>query len=348
MLAPPSSSRKRKRGGTERLLLGSPFVVQPHISSSFDAATKISPSVVLPRSHIPIGWLAGAPSRIFDAPTDSPVLCVPGNVVIVKIEGERQLSAVEKIGGNVYALYRLSTQLRMKDIRKVASQTKHLPNIDFGPGQYDIYEADWWCGAGDASYPFSNDLYGTACHAALDMGICNSESVEGVRNTPIVSQVSLSPLPAAANENTAHESTETPMSEVLGQIRRQYFDTLYLTKTSLAYFSKSTLSRARATCHDIEATSLASRFGQLNEFLQQMLLPLDILDTKYRESLVQNALEQEVGNPMVFRPDEESFIQRWRLLEFQERFIKESDPELKQKLEKLRIREYVRHGNLII
>lgn len=225
------------------------------MSSSFDAATKISPSVVLPRSHVPIGWLAGAPSRIFDAPTDSPILCVPGNVVIVKIEGERQLSAVEKIGENVYALYRLSTQLRMKDIRKVASLTKHLPNVDFGSGQYDIHEADWWCKAGDVCYPFSN---APACHAALDMGVPNSEGVEGGNNTLYVSrkpdkpfctnfvlriapQPSLSPPPATMKDSAAHECTQLPMPEILDQVRRQYFDTLYLAKVgdSFAHLSRT-------------------------------------------------------------------------------------------------------------
>jgi hypothetical protein len=78
-----------------------------------------------------------------------------------------------------------------------------------------------------------------------------------------------------------------------------------------------------------------------------MVLPLDKMDTKYRESLVQSALEHEVGNSTVFRSDEEIFIQRWRALEFQERFIKESDPELKRKLEKLRLRECVRHVEIL-
>lgn len=102
-------------------------------------------------------------------PSDSPDLCVPGTVVVVKVEGERQLSAIERIGDSAYALYRLSTQLRMKDIRRAASQTRHLPTVHLGPAQHGALDEDWWCGAGNAGYPFADELYASACHAALEM-----------------------------------------------------------------------------------------------------------------------------------------------------------------------------------
>jgi DNA replication regulator SLD3 len=69
------------------------------------------------------------------------------------------------------------------------------------------------------------------------------------------------------------------------------------------------------------------------------MLPLDKMDLKYRKSLVQRAVENEVEDPTVFRPEEDGYVQRWRQATFQDRFIQENDPELKQKLEELRIRE---------
>ena len=77
-----------------------------------------------------------------------------------------------------------------------------------------------------------------------------------------------------------------------------------------------------------------------------MILPLDKLDLKYRKSLVQIAQENEVDDPSVFRLNEDGYIQRWRQSAFQERFVRENDTELKQKLEELRIREYVTTSNL--
>ena len=138
-------------------------------------------AVVLLRYHVPINWLAGAPSRLFESPAELPPICAPGNVVIVKIEGERQLSAVEWVCDNVYALYRLSTQLRMKDVRKVAAQTKHLPNVD--AASFDVCDESWWDGVGHSTYPFQDAACSASC-ASLDMGLCNLEIKEELHPLP--------------------------------------------------------------------------------------------------------------------------------------------------------------------
>jgi hypothetical protein len=147
--------------------------------------------------------------------------------VVVKIEGERQLSAVEKAGGNVYALYRLSTQLRMKDIRKVASQTKHFPYRDEQPSNYDLCEREWWSEVGSAEYPFDGS---PVDRAALDMGV----GIRGVaEQSTEPSHISLLPsmsLQTGKPVEAAQVDGQPTMSEILGQVRRQYFDTLYLAK----------------------------------------------------------------------------------------------------------------------
>ncbi|KAA8908456.1 DNA replication regulator SLD3-domain-containing protein [Sphaerosporella brunnea] len=332
---PPSSSKKRKRG-EDKPVIGSPFIVQPHPTSSFDVSTKISPTVVIPRSHIPMSWLAGAPSRLFDVPTESPAIAQPGYVVVVKIEGERQLSAVENVGGNVYAIYRLSTQLRMKDIRKVASQTKHL--LTTVPSNYDLCEREWWSEVGSVEYPFGDSPVNVA---ALDMGIGIHDVV--VEQTAMSSHAPIPPPPPPPKAEKHIDAIEVEgqpaLCDILDQVRRQYFDTLYLAKTSLAYFAKSTLSRARATCRGSDQPPLRARFDELAEYLRKLMLPLDKMDLKYRKCLIQCVLENESGDPTVFRPVEDGYVQRWRQSTFQDRFVKENDPELKHKLEELRIRE---------
>lgn len=112
---------------------------------------------------------------MFDIPAGNPALCSPRYVAIVKIEGERQLSALEKIGDNIYALYRLSTQLRMKDIRKVAAQTKNLPYKQIGEPMHDVCEQEWWNGIGSVEYPFEDT---PTTDAALDMGVRESGMAE--------------------------------------------------------------------------------------------------------------------------------------------------------------------------
>ncbi|KAI5788155.1 DNA replication regulator SLD3-domain-containing protein [Pyronema domesticum] len=327
---PPSSVRKRKRVMDPQPVLAGPFTIQPH-TPPFDAPSRVTPTVVLPRSHIPISWLSGAPSRLFETPCDQPPLCSPGYMIISKLEGERQLSAIEMVQEGVYAIYKLSTLLRMKDIRKAASDSR-----------------GWTGQAGLAGQAAQTDggLDQAMQAVRLDMGL-PLESVDIAmanceeRTTTEPNETLPSPPPTAAGELPPTEPMQTPppMSEILDQVRRQYLDTLYLTKTSLAYFSKSTLSRARASCHDFEETPPANRFDELNSFLRQMVLPLDKMDIKYRKSLVQCALENDVDDKTVFRTDEESFIQRWRAAVFEDRFVGENDTELKGKLEELKNRE---------
>lgn len=104
--------------------------------------------MALPRSYIPLQWLTGYPSRLFSITTHLPVLDTPGNVLVVKVEGERQLAAVERIKDGVYTLYKLSTQLKMKDVRKTFAQVKRfcqnsesLSSVDFSS---NMLGSEWW------------------------------------------------------------------------------------------------------------------------------------------------------------------------------------------------------------
>lgn len=69
----------------------------------------------------------------------------------MKVEGERQLAAVEKVKDSVYTLYKLSTQLKMKDVRKTFAQVKKSRQnseslhggVNFTP---EILGSEWWSG----------------------------------------------------------------------------------------------------------------------------------------------------------------------------------------------------------
>ena len=109
---------------------------------------KLTPTVALPRSYIPLQWLAGSPSRLFSHPSNLPVLEVPGNVLVAKVDGERQLAAIEKIQDGVYTVSKLSTHLKMKDVRKTVALVKKSPpeprcleDADDGEGQLG---SQWW------------------------------------------------------------------------------------------------------------------------------------------------------------------------------------------------------------
>jgi len=141
----------------------------------------------------------------------------------------------------------------MKDIRKVAAQTKNLPYRDVSEGMYDVCEQDWWSEIGSAEYPFEDT---PVTDVDLDMGVHESDMAEhaakdssyvisgGHHNSWLTKErnaakLPLAPEPLPENEDlqeaATREDLQPTMSSVLKQVRRQYFDTLYLAKVCCSY-----------------------------------------------------------------------------------------------------------------
>lgn len=67
-------------------------------------------------------------------------------------------------------------------------------------------------------------------------------------------------------------------------LRQRYLDHLYMTKTSLAYYTKGPLSRARARAR---AQDSSMTLTDLAVFYRESLLPIKRMDLKYKESIQQ-------------------------------------------------------------
>lgn len=136
----------------------------------------------------------------------------------------------------------------MKDIRKVAAQTKNSPYMEIGEGTYNVCEQDWWSGIGSAEYPFQDT---PVTDAALDMGVRESDMAEHaardssyvisgghcssgltIKRNPAKTPLVPDPLPEDDDHQdpAVQQNIQPTMSEVLEQVQRQYFDTLYLAK----------------------------------------------------------------------------------------------------------------------
>jgi hypothetical protein len=155
-------------------------------------------------------------------------------------------------------------------------------------------------------------------------------------------------------------------------LRTQYFEHLYTTKTSLAFYVKGPLSRARAHVRSAEEPSKA--IAELSSFYEQSILPTRKVDTKYRESLAkvvkdlpvahENEAEMAVADAKKKKsrkrpaklgkdclwPEEESFIARW----WRNRDIKgkvggsDHADEIRQELGEIRMRETMMQMLLIL
>ena len=90
-------------------------------------------------------------------------------------------------------------------------------------------------------------------------------------------------LPPPVQSIESPSMDEPNATETLAMIRTQYLEALYISRTSLAYFVKGPLSRARAQFQAGTNSSMAPE--QLASFLQDSLPSFTLMDTKYRETI---------------------------------------------------------------
>lgn len=66
--------------------------------------------------------------------------------MITKTDGERQLSAVEKVSDGVFTLFKLSPLVKMKDVRRLAQLARKAVSPDPEQGELGrkCLEKDWW------------------------------------------------------------------------------------------------------------------------------------------------------------------------------------------------------------
>ncbi|PWW75998.1 hypothetical protein C7212DRAFT_194827 [Tuber magnatum] len=338
----PSSSRKRKREG-EKAVLGDSFIIGPYSSSVFDSSLKLTPAVALPRSFVPLQWLAGTPSRLFSFANNLPVLEVPGKILVAKVDGERQLAAVEKVRDGVYAIFKLSTQLKMRDVRKTVALARKAPheppNLGFDGVGDGRLGGEWWSHLRISDCTVKDLLSSPDPIGTLTMGSPDSEPLRG-NQASLQTPTRALPPPSPGIEALAKEPASPTLSDILENTRKQYFKTLYIAKTSLAYFAKSTLSRARVAMRGDSSELPTAPSEELIIFLQSMLLPFEKMDIKFRSTIPQIALEEKVQENEVLRAGEEEYVQEWRSASFQDGLVRASDQWLKRRVEELKIREY--------
>ncbi|KAF4960714.1 hypothetical protein FSARC_10393 [Fusarium sarcochroum] len=158
------------------------------------------------------------------------------------------------------------------------------------------------------------------------------------------------------NEQPASQQTTESIFDTL---RTHYFDTLYKSMGSLAYFAKGPLSRARSAFHlDLESNL---DLGDLIEFLKGLVLTTVQIDKKYRETIPaliaqmktavdssdegrkrkRRAKKMKIGKDGLY-PHEETHISKWWAMNKPELTEDETDipaPQIKSLTSMLRTRE---------
>ena len=330
------------------------------MSDPFARPLTLTPLHLFPRANLPLAYLDISPSllnRFFSAHIhilESAHQHGTDATVLVAREAGGRMFAVERVSWRKYAICRLAEWVKEDDLKvKVDSQGEKLvmPKKRRCEAPQDVLVArkdggqEWWKSAAVALPATSVAV------AEYDQSMYLPRMLDMRRTTQKSNDIPNAVNPVdpgeldAGNHVHLHDSLDsvpvapTPgQQDVFQELAKHYLEALYLSRTSLAYFTKGPLSRARAA-----ATACTSQTGanaeshmstvDLIEFLRQSVLTSTIMDKKYRDGITSIINELPVrgiadASPMVpkkkkkrkWKPkrdkagvfvDEQEFVEKW-------------------------------------
>ncbi|KAL8865878.1 MAG: hypothetical protein Q9174_006640, partial [Haloplaca sp. 1 TL-2023] len=280
-----------------------------HIDSP--ETTVFRPRLLLPRRCLPIAYLDTnvtenllQGSKLFTA--DIPALeriAVKDqehnepSLLIAQCDG-RSMYAVERLRRGVYSQCRLSSwvtidhldDLRLKGQKAPPSSTPRClqePEIWWKPLVADEVNKKRFLPTKKAStLPDRKtllDLRRPSYRSQTKVAPVREAMNSGPEKSVTTTNADFGEEPRQDRPQSPTDQTVYSTDDLLKSIRVHYMDSLYRSKASLAYFAKGPLSRARAAFSENNLVSAHPR--QLIDHLRECLLPLNLLDKKYRETL---------------------------------------------------------------
>ena len=252
-------------------------------------------------------------SRLFSAPPDL-LDSLQGNslereatVLIVISLADERLYAIENVlsSHGTYALCRLASWLTRSDVEVLdhVKGARECLKADQGAKrritamQLGSEKSDWWHVAtisGVSTEPFTKKrrIGGPMLKMEMPPPKFKAEEMNGPVDTSMAP--SSVPLKGVKGQKIKREATSSPapiledpkitlsVDELTNNLIHQYLDSLYLSRTSLAYFAKGPLSRLRGAAGGVECVlSLLD----LTKFLRSAMLSPPLLEKKYKETL---------------------------------------------------------------
>lgn len=219
-------------------------------------------------------------------------------VLISRLDDGRTLYAVEREDRGLYAICKLGSWVDLPELRATAAASRQdigLPltkkfELVAGPPIVSRSQTQ----TDDSSSGKKKRLAIEAIQSMVKRTTSEVISESQTQSFPDnIAQQLPSEVPSVqAQEDTQSDPSIQPRddalaqqnaSEILDNIRNQYFEALYLSKASLAYFAKGPLSRARAAFHLDCDSNLDMK--DLVQFLEDMVMTTSVLEKKYKDGL---------------------------------------------------------------
>jgi hypothetical protein len=260
--------------------------------------------------------------------------------MVAKVESEKSMVILERIDDHVYSMCSLRKDLRIKDVRSVAKMSRDkdvkLQIKAMNPAM-PVDGSEWWKSMAVQDFPSEID-----CQVSLKFLDNDTSSIEcspscsNEANLRVSMEMAVDP-PSSDGLFSRHDSEFSADSGYVSlnefptnpTIKPQYLEALYSTKTSLAYFAKSALSRARS--------EYISRDGSLISVLSHLILEGDEFNIKY-ETVLPNFVKGD-DDPTV-----NEIITKEERRHLSQKFSKSDDVDhqttTQREINDLKIREY--------
>ncbi|KAF2182215.1 hypothetical protein K469DRAFT_712827 [Zopfia rhizophila CBS 207.26] len=296
--AKPQLPSKRKRDSLCGLgSFNKSFVIKPCPESVYDKPSTFMPTHIIDRSQLPLMFLDTSPNpsfppnRLFSAQIDileqhhdaQNAEAGTSKVLIARYETNKTFYAIERVQSRVYSLCRLASWLKEKDVADLWD----LSNLTIYPILSHVEKngsngEHWWQEAAVKIEPEEKP----AKRVRMSM-LRPKDEPAPVETSPADPQPGNSVVEnpeMVMNDVPLELSIEPPSAQqILDALVQQYLDAVYMSKTSLAYFTKGPISRARAAFTSSEEGVPPTY--ELVSFLRLMLLSHKASEKKYREKL---------------------------------------------------------------
>ncbi|KAL7936258.1 DNA replication regulator SLD3 domain-containing protein [Trichoderma chlorosporum] len=307
--SPRRDARKSGVALTMEQLLKPSIAVKPHPPNLHVPPRVLHPLMLLPREHLPLAYIDFAASngdfpqsRFYESYIhilDLESRLGPAPIVLIARNELRGTTyALERQPNGLYALCKLAawadleslaqkaTAVRYERLFPVKTERVERPEIEALTTPQLHVEHKKKRAAIEAIQSqmrkrVRSQSVSTVGNMAKEEESLEPESLLSQLPSPDMSSEQV-PLPGS-EDRTNPAPIVQGADDIFDCIRTQYFDALYKSMGSLAYFAKGPLSRARSTFHlDLESNL---DMADLIEFLKSLILTTVQIDKKYRESI---------------------------------------------------------------
>ncbi|KAH7080548.1 DNA replication regulator SLD3-domain-containing protein [Paraphoma chrysanthemicola] len=361
-----------------------PFTIKPYLGAPDEKPATFKPVRVIGRSQLPLTFLDTTSDENFaanalfsahiavledDEGVRARKIDTP-NVLIARYDTKRTLYAIERVRTRVYNICRLASWLKEKDVGELwdPSNLQAYPTWPLPAGS-TVANGAWWQHAVVQTQPVERPA------KRPRMSMMRKQAPQLVKDaahrfdSPVTHETNVMTV---GPTDVLEEPLQTPSpQEQLESLVQQYLDTIYLSKTSLAYFAKGPLTRIRNAFTSPEEGAPPTH--ELVTFVRSMLLSPKASEKKYFEklpatikALPPGSLSDEEASGAVkakktkkklklsrdgLYPHEETLIKRWWISDMpsgESRGDETMEQRIRRRIGDLRVRETLAQLTLML